>query len=315
MKTITLGFTNLPVSRLCLGAMYFGTRTDEATSFRLLDIFVEAGGFFIDTANIYSRWVAGYKGYESETLLGRWMKSRNNRPNLFLATKVGFEIPYYGVQRGLKASQIIQECEKSLRNLGVDTIDLYYAHCDDLNTPLEESLNAFNQLVKTGKVRSIGASNYMAWRLEEARWTSQVNGWCEYCCVQQRYTYLRPKPGASFFPQLVANEDLLQYCKCRPITLLAYSPLLGGAYSRNDRVISSQYLGTDTQTRLTALNKVATDRGVSANQVVLAWMLHSDPFVLPLIAASTEVQLRENIQALDVVLSQDEMQLLNGAMG
>jgi aryl-alcohol dehydrogenase-like predicted oxidoreductase len=315
MKTISLGFTNLPVSSLCLGTMYFGTQIDEATSFRLLDIYLEAGGFFIDTANIYARWVEGYRGYESENLLGRWMKARKNRSKLFIATKVGFEIPFYGVERGLQAIKIGQECEKSLRNMGVETIDLYYAHFDDLNTPTEEVLNAFDRLVKAGKVRTIGASNFMTWRLEEAHWTSQVHGWSEYCCVQQRYTYLRLKPGASFDPQLVASQDLLQYCKRRPITLLAYSVLLGGAYMRKDREIPGQYLGTDTQARLKALNKVANDRGITTNQVVLAWMLHHNPLVLPLIAASTEEQLRENIQALDVSLSQDEMVFLNDAGG
>jgi len=155
----------------------------------------------------------------------------------------------------------------------------------------------------------------MAWRLEEARWTSQVHGWNEFCCVQQRYTYLRPRPGASFSPQCVANEDILQYCKSRPITLLAYAALLAGAYSRKDRQISSQYLGADADARLKALEKVANERSITVNQVVLAWMLHSDPFVLPLIAASTEEQLRENIQALEVSLSQDEMKFLNEAAG
>lgn len=146
--------------------MYFGTRNDEATSFRLLDIFVDAGGFFIDTANIYTHWVEGYKGYESEALLGRWMKARKNRPRLFIATKVGFEIPYYGVQRGLPAATILQECDTSLRNLGVETIDLYYAHCDDPNSPLEESLQAFDRLVKAGKYApSVPATTrHGAWR-------------------------------------------------------------------------------------------------------------------------------------------------------
>ena len=315
MKTVSLGFTNLPVSSLCLGAMYFGTRNDEATSFRLLDIYVEAGGFFIDTANIYAHWVKGYRGYESEALLGRWMKARKNRSSLFIATKVGFEIPPHGVPRELKAATIVQECDKSLKNLGVETIDLYYAHCDDLNTPLEESLEAFDQLVKAGKVRTIGASNYMAWRLEEARWTSRAHGWSEFCCVQQRHTYLRPKPGASFYPQVAANDDLLQYCKRRPITLLAYSALLHGAYSRKERQFPPPYLGADTDARMKALEKVAHERGISVNQVILAWMLHSDPFVLPLIAASTEGHLRENIQALDVSLSEAEMKLLNEAAG
>jgi aryl-alcohol dehydrogenase-like predicted oxidoreductase len=293
--------------------MYLGTRQDEITSYRLLDAYVEAGGFFIDTANIYARWVDGFSGYESESLLGRWMKARKNRSRMFIATKVGFEIPAHGVQRGLPATTIIQECEKSLRNLGVETIDLYYAHCDDRETPFEESLSAFDQLVKTGKVRAIGASNYLAWRLAEARWTSQAFGWSEFCCVQQRYTYLRPRPGANLAPQIVANDDLMDYCKHRPITLLAYAALMAGAYTRKDRSIQTQYLGVDTAARLKALDQVAQERGITVNQVVLAWMLHSDPFVLPLIAASTEEQLRENIQALDVSLSQEEMKFLNEA--
>ena len=315
MKIISLGFTNIPVSCLCFGAMYLGTRQDEATSFRLLDIYAEAGGFFIDTANIYARWVDGYQGYESENLLGRWMKARKNRSRLFIASKVGFEIPAHGVQRGLPAATILQECDKTLQNLGIETIDLYYAHCDDPNTPMDESLEAFDRLVKAGKVRVIGASNYQAWRLEEARWTSQAHGWSEFCCVQQRLTYLLPRPGASFYPQVAANGDLMDYCKHRPVTLLAYAALLAGAYARADREIPPQYRGTDTEARLATLRKVAAGRGITVNQVVLAWMLHSEPFVLPLIAASTEEQLRENLQALDVSLSQDEMKFLNKATG
>jgi aryl-alcohol dehydrogenase-like predicted oxidoreductase len=133
--------------------------------------------------------------------------------------------------------------------------------------------------------------------------------------VQQRHTYLRPRSGASFYPQLAVNEDLQQYCQRRPITLLAYSPLLAGAYSRKDREIQTQYLGADTEARLKALNKLVKERDITVNQAVLAWMLHSDPFVLPLIAASTEEQLRENIQVLDISLSQDEMKFLNEAAG
>jgi aryl-alcohol dehydrogenase-like predicted oxidoreductase len=315
MKAVPLGFTNIPVSSLCLGAMYLGTRQDEATSFRLLDIYSEAGGFFIDTANIYAHWVEGCRGYESETVLGRWMKARKNRSGLFIASKVGFEIPTHGVKSGLSAATIIQECEKSLRNLGVETIDLYYAHWDDPDTPLDESLEAFDRLVKAGKVRVIGASNFQAWRLEEARWVSRTHGWTEFCCVEQRYTYLRPNPGVRFYPQASANEDLLDYCKRRPITLLAYKALLTGAYARHDREIPPQYRGTDTEARLAALREVAANKGITANQVVLAWLLHSDPFVLPLIAASTEEQLRENLQASEISMSENEMKLLNTAAG
>jgi len=313
MKTILLGHTGIPVSSLCLGAMYLGTRNDETTSFRLLDMYVDAGGSFIDTANIYAHWVEGFKGYESEQLLGRWLKARKNRGNLFIATKVGFEIPPYNVKRGLRSGQITRECEKSLKNLAIDTIDLYYAHCDDLNTPMQETLGAFDSLIQAGKVRTIGASNFMTWRLEEAHWTSSSHGWSEYCCVQQHHTYLRAKPGASFYPQLAVDDTLLDYCRHRPVTLLAYSALLSGGYTRLDRGISAEYQGADMQARLDALAKVAQEKNITVNQVILAWMLHSHPFVLPLIAASTESQLRENIQSLDITLSQDEMTFLNQA--
>lgn len=195
MRTVPLGNTGVDVSALCLGAMYFGTRNDERTSFELLDQYVAAGGTFIDTANIYAHWVEGGQGGESESLLGRWMKARGNRADLFLASKVGFNMP--GVERGLTAAQIEAECEKSLRRMGVETIDLYYAHVDDRVTPLDETLAAFDRLVRAGKVRFIGASNYLAWRLEQAHWVSKTHDWASFCCVQQRYTYLRPKPGAA----------------------------------------------------------------------------------------------------------------------
>jgi len=313
MRTIHLGNTGMQVSTLCLGAMYFGTRNDEATSFRLLDQYVEAGGGFIDTANIYAHWIKGFKGAESEALLGRWQKSRKNRSSIIIATKVGFEIPPLDVPRSLSARWIETECEKSLQRLGCESIDLYYAHVDDRSTPMEETLGAFDRLVKAGKVRFIGASNFAAWRLEEARWTSLKHGWSEYCCIQQRHTFLRPKPGASFYPQMAANEDLFDYCRNRKITFLAYSALLSGAYTRADRGYDEQYAGADTQARLEALRAVAQEKGTTVNQIILAWMLHGNPPVLPLIAASSEVQMKENLQALEISLSAEEMERLNQA--
>ncbi len=311
MRTVPLGNTGVQVSVFCLGTMYFGSSTDTTTSYQLLDQYVEAGGSFLDTANIYARWVPGYVGGESETLLGRWMRERNARSKLFLASKVGFEMP--GVERGLRASQIEEECEKSLKRLGVDTIDLYYAHCDDRNTPVEETMEAFDKLVKAGKIRFIGASNFLAWRLEEARWVSQTHGWPEYCCIQQRYSYVRPKPGANFDPQVAANEDLLDYCKTRGITLLAYSPLLRGAYTRSDRPFPEQYVGPDTEARVAVLKAAAEEKRATANQIVLAWMIHSEPCVIPLVAASTTDQLRENLGALNIALGVDDMVRLNNA--
>ena len=311
VRTVPLGNTGVEVNAFCLGTMYFGNRTDRETSFQLLDQCVEAGGSFLDTANIYARWVPGFVGGESETLLGEWMRERKNRDQIFIATKVGFQYP--GVERGLQADQIETECEKSLKRLGIDTIDLYYAHVDDRNTPIEEALEAFDRLVKAGKVRLIGASNFLAWRLEEARWVSQTHGWAEYCCIQQRYSYIRPKSGASFDPQIAANDDLLDYCRARGITMLAYSPLLTGAYTRADRSFAEQYLGPDTDARLAALHSVAKEVGATLNQVVYAWMIQSDPPVIPLVAASTAEQMEENLGALEIELSAEQMAQLNDA--
>jgi aryl-alcohol dehydrogenase-like predicted oxidoreductase len=291
--------------------MYFGSKTDKATSWQLLDQYVEAGGTFIDTANIYARWVPGFVGGESETLLGEWMRARKNRAQLFIATKVGF--PYPGVEQGLPAWRIIEECDKSLKRLGIETIDLYYAHVDDRATPQEESLEAFDQLVRAGKVRLLGASNFLAWRLEEAKWISQTHGWAQYCCIQQRYSYLRPRAGTSFDPQIAANDDLLDYCRVRGIALLAYSPLLSGAYSRSDRSFAEQYVGADADQRLAVLAKIAREVGATANQIVLAWMVQSNPAVIPLVAASTKEQMQENLAASNITLSPDQIQQLTNA--
>jgi aryl-alcohol dehydrogenase-like predicted oxidoreductase len=311
MKSIQLGNTGEEVSVLCLGAMYFGTRQNSTESFHLLNQYFEAGGSFIDTANIYAGWVDGFKGGESEETIGAWMKERKNRDQLFIASKVGFG--YQDVPTTLKAEVIEQECNKSLKRLGVDTIDLYYAHNDDRNTPLEETLEAFLRLVDAGKVRYIGASNYSAWRLEEAHWLSLMNEFPEYCCVQQRHTYIRRKHGTTFSPQVAANEDLLDYAKSRNITILAYSALLSGAYVRPDRHFSEQYLGTDTDNRMKILKAVAKETDTSFNQVILAWMLQNDPQIIPLIAASTSEQMSENMGALALDLTPDQLDRLNQA--
>jgi len=147
--------------------------------------------------------------------------------------------------------------------------------------------------------------------LEEARGLSLKNKWSEYCCVQQRHTYIRRKHGTTFTPQVAANEDLMGYCKNRGITLLAYSALLSGAYTRTDRNFDEQYIGPDTEHRIVALNAVAAEIGATPNQVILAWMLQSDPPVLPLIAASNQAQLRENLDALNVILSPEQMERLD----
>jgi aryl-alcohol dehydrogenase-like predicted oxidoreductase len=311
MRTMPLGSTGVNVSALCLGAMYFGTKQDDETSFRLLDAYLDAGGSFIDTANIYSWWIEGCRGGESEALLGRWMQVRKNRNKLFLATKVGFG--YDEVPGGLTAKLIQSECEKSLKRLGTETVELYYAHVDDPNTPLEETLEAFERLIEDGKVRFIGASNYTAWRLEEARCISQTEGWTSFCCLQQRHTYIQPKPGTSFSPQRHINEDLLDYARNRPLTLLAYSALISGGYTHPEKYNFSGYQGPHTDARLAMLNQVAAEKEASPNQVVLAWMLNNNPRILPLIAASSIEQLKENLGALDLNLTAEDIQRLDQA--
>jgi len=311
VKTVQLGSSELQVSALGLGAMFFGTRTATDMSNELLDEYVAAGGNFIDSANIYAHWVDGFKGGESEVLLGNWIKKHNNRNQVVIATKVGFGYP--GVQQELKPRTIEEECNKSLKRLGIDTIDLYYAHVDDYNVPMEDVLEAFDKLVKAGKVRFIGASNYLAWRLEEARGISEAKDWANFCCVQQRHTYLRVKPGGSTAPQVASNEDLFDYSRRRQFPIVAYSVLVGGAYTQPDRSIGRNYSGADSDARLAMLKTIAAETGATINQIVIAWMLHCDYPTVPLIAASSHQQLQENLAALDVKLSAEQMQRLDDA--
>jgi aryl-alcohol dehydrogenase-like predicted oxidoreductase len=313
MKTIDLGDTGAKVSALCLGAMNFGTKLDEKGSVQVLDRYYEAGGRFIDTANNYAHWWGG-DGTESENVLGRWMRERRTRDSLFLATKVGFNTPAKGT--GLSCAMIRQEIEGSLKRLGTDHVDLYYAHKDERTDPLAETLGTFDELHRAGKTRFIGCSNYRAWRIEEARSLSRAKGWPVYCCVQQRHTYLRPAPGASFGGQLVLDDELLDYGTehAKDFLILGYSSTLGGAYTgRADRPIPPQYLGAHTDARLKALAAVARETGATPVQVLYAWMLASTPLVLPLVSAGSLKQLDENLGALKISLDQAQMKKLDEA--
>lgn len=310
MDKVKFGKTGADVSALCLGTDYYGSRTDVATAHRLLDQFFDSGGTFIDTANIYAFWLDGFEGGESETTIGRWLQTRAKRQQAFLATKVGGG-PYPGVERGLRAVDIERECEKSLRRLGVETIDLYYAHIEDRSTPQAETLEAFDHLVRAGKVRFIGVSNHPAWRIAEARTMSEANGWSSYCAVEQRFSYLRPKPDASFVPQRPVNDDLLDYCRHHDLPIVAYSILLNGAYTRADRAIPDAYRWRDTEVRLERLRTVAEATGTSPNQVIIAWMRQSSPQIVPIVGGSTPEQLAENIEGAQLLLSDAHMDVLN----
>ena len=311
MEKIKLGQSAIEVSVLCLGTDSIGSKINQETSFQIMDLYREKGGNFIDTANFYASWQPGCQGGESESTIGAWLTERGNRDQLVIASKLAFDYP--GCKGGLSAAEIERECEKSLKRLRTDRIDLYYAHRDDFDTGLEETMAAFDRLIKAGKVRVIGASNLSVWRIAEANCVSRANGWPQYSVVQQRFTYLRPRHGADFGPQICINDDLKDFTLQRNITLVAYSILLQGAYTRDDRPFPAQYAGHDTDERVSALQHVAKEVGATLNQVIIAWMRQSEPAVLPIIAGSRKEQLLETIGALKVNLSKEQMTTLNTA--
>lgn len=311
MNKVQLGNSDVQVSTLCIGTDLIGSKIDQATSFSLFDFFFERGGSFIDTANFYASWYEGCVGGESESTIGRWMKERSNRADVQISSKLAFDYP--GCDGGLTAVEIERECEKSLKRLQTDYIDVYYAHRDDFETPLEETMEAFDRLIKAGKVRAIGASNLWLWRIAEANMVSQLNSWAPYSVVEQRYTYLRPRHGADFGPQICINDDMKRFAEHHNVSLIGYSILLQGAYTRDDKPMPAQFAGPEANDRLAALASVAKDVNATMNQVIIAWMRQSSPFVLPIIAGSSTAQLDENISALDVRLSSEHMELLNTA--
>ena len=311
MDTVQLGNTEIHVSELCFGTDLIGSRIPQAVAFELFDLFRAHGGTFIDTANFYASWLEGCQGGESETTIGHWMKERGNRADMVVASKLGFDYP--GSPGGLSAKQIESECEKSLARLQTDHIDLYYAHVDDTSTPIEETMEAFDRLIRAGKVRAVGASNLKGWRIAEANLVCQLKGWTPYCAIEQRYTYLRPRHSASFGPQLWMNDDVRNYSQVKGLTLVGYSVLLQGAYTREDRALPAQFVGPDSENRLSVLSHVSKEIGATTNQTIIAWMRQSEPPILPIIAGSGLEQVRENIGALDVKLSNDQRQRLDTA--
>ncbi len=311
MEKVTLGKSPVAVSALCYGTDLIGSRINEKDSHALLDVFADHGGSFIDTGNFYASWYPGCVGGESEATIGRWMAARGNRNEIAISTKLGFDYP--GCDGGLTASEITGECEKSLKRLQTDRIDVYYAHRDDFDTPVEESMEAFHRLVQAGKVRVLGASNLWLWRVAEANMLSSLKGLTPYSVVEQRYTYFRPRHGADFGPQIFITDDMKRYCAFHGVTLIAYSILLQGAYTRTDKPVPAQFAGPETDERTVALKAVADQTGATLNQVIIAWMRQSDPPVLPIIAGSSKNQVMENIGALSVTLSKEQMEHLTRA--
>lgn len=308
MKKILLP-NGLNVSEAALGAMMFGSTTSKEDSYKILDAYLDMGGNFIDTSNNYAHWAG--TGDESETLLGEWLKDRGCRDRVIIATKVGFD--RHGKGAGLKKEQIEYWVDESLRKLGTDYIDLYYAHTDDPTTPIEETMETFHSLIKKGKVRALGASNYDTWRLAEANITATSNGWTPYTALQQRLSYLNPKfaiPPKYTFNEIVNRERLRFLCD-KNMPLISYSCLCKGAYENPER-LPAEYEGGE---RLEFIRNMASEKGVNPSALVVAWLtnLHrceGFPRVIPLFSATYE-HLMDNLRGLDLTLTDEELDMMN----
>lgn len=313
MEMRTLGSSGLATPRLVLGGNVFGFTVKGEEAFRLLDRFVEAGGTMIDTADVYSAWVPGHQGGESETLLGEWLRQRGRRDDVLIATKVGMLAGEGG--EGLKPARIIAAVEASLKRLGTDYIDLYYAHKDDADTPLAETLRAFDRLVEDGKVRVLGASNYSAERLAEALAISDAEGLAHYSVLQPEYNLVE---RGSF-------EGALQLLSIREgLGVLPYFGLalgfLTGKYrtpedasksGRGERAV--KYLDDRGRRVLAALDAVAAESGATQAQVALAWLATQPGVTAPIASATSVEQLEELLGVLTLDLGADQVARLTEA--
>lgn len=300
-------------NELVLGTMYFGTRTDEATAFAMLDRYVAAGGRVLDTANCYSFWESGTgHGGQSEALLGRWL-ALNPDLDLTVATKVGVEPVDGGGLEGLSAPVVAREAQRSLERLGVDAIDVYWAHGEDRSVPLEETVAAFGALVADGVVRRLGVSNHPTWRVEQARALAAAQGVAPYTALQLTTSYVEPRPGAQVPGKDhrfgFVNDETVDYLETHPdVELWVYSPLVQGAYDRADRPFPAAYDHPGTTARLAALAQVAQARGVPRSQVVLAWLMARG--WKPIVGVSTLEQLDSALASATLELTPDELGLL-----
>ena len=316
MQKRTLGNSPLAVSTLCFGGNVFGWTADVPATFRLLDALAEAGGNFIDTADVYSRWVPGHQGGESETLIGQWL-ARNararGRDKLVIATKVGMEMG--PGRKGLSRAYITRAVEDSLRRLGTDYIDLYQSHADDPATPLEETLDAYARLIRQGKVRYVGASNIGAERLAEALRLSRTHGLPRYISLQPEY---------NLYKRAEYEADLEGLCRRENVGVITYyslaSGFLSGKYrsgsdaSRSPRgTRAAGYLDKRGIRILAALDEVARRHHANPARIALAWLIARPGVTAPIASATSLDQLHDLVEATRLSLAADDISLLNRA--
>jgi aryl-alcohol dehydrogenase-like predicted oxidoreductase len=310
MEVVALGKSGIKSSVLAMGADLLSSKIDKETTFSLLDCFFENGGTLVDTASFYASWLPGCSRGESETAIGAWMKERGNRDKIALSSKLSLD---YAGANGFSKSRIASECEKSLKRLQTDRLDICYAYNDGLNTPQEEIMSAFDALVRAGKVRVLGAGNLPVWRIAEANTIARANGYATFQLIQQFYTYLRPRLGVELEPRIFLSDHTKEFAQAYGIGLLASSALLFGAYARANQSMPLQFAGIDSDERLAVLNYVSAEVGYSREQVILAWMRQSSPAVVPIISANRSDQLKENMDALNLTLTDEQMQHLTTA--
>jgi aryl-alcohol dehydrogenase-like predicted oxidoreductase len=307
-----LGNTGLEVGPLALGGNVFGWTADEPTSFKLLDAFVASGLNLIDTADVYSKWIPGNKGGESETVIGNWLEKRGGRDKILIATKVGVEMA--PGETGLSKAYILREVERSLSRLKTDYIDLYQSHRDDAETPLEETLEAYAGLIKAGKVRAIGASNYKADRLAESLRVSATKGLPRYETLQ---------PWYNLYDRADFEGALADLCKRENIAVIPYFSLASGFLTgkyRAEKDLAGRaraYRVKDMLNErgfkiLKALDTVSAEIGATPAQVSLAWLV-AKGMAAPIASATNLDQLKEIIDGTALTLSPEAVRLLDEA--
>jgi len=305
----------MEIAPLVFGGNIFGWTVDPSTSFKLLDAFVAAGFNSIDTADMYSRWVPGHTGGESETIIGEWMQRRGNREKLIVATKVGMDMG--GDRKGLSKSHILRSAEESLKRLQTDYIDLYQSHTDDADTPFEETFGAYAQLIKQGKVRVIGASNYKSDRLAAALEASRKSGLPVYQTLQPNYSLIERAEYESTLEPLCAKEGL---------GVINYFPLAAGFLTGKYRSESdttgkararnvTKYLNERGFKILDVLDQVARKFNATPARVSLAWLLARPSITAPIVSATNLDQLKDLVASVDLALDRESIELLNQASG
>ena len=314
MQLRNLGRSGLRVAPLCLGGNVFGWTADEAASFAVLDALIDAGLNFVDTADVYSVWVPGHRGGESETVIGNWLQRRRRRDDIVIATKVGMQMA--PDRKGLSAAYITQSVEDSLRRLQTDHIDLYFSHSDDSTVPLEETLGAYQKLIAAGKIRSIGASNYTAGRFAQALEVSRKSGLPRYEVLQPLY---------NLYARSDYETELEPLCVKEHIGVVTYFALASGfltgkyrtaadaAKSARGKGIVEKYLNARGLKILAALDDVAERRRSSQASVALAWQIARPSITAPIASATSVEQLSELVAATRLDLDKSDIEQLNAA--